>query len=73
MRLALVIPVLALALNGQTPGYVISTVAGSGWIGDGGPATRFAIPPRLLHVVLLSLDLYSSSVPGFCPATSLVS
>jgi len=40
MRIALVIPVLALALNGQTPGYVISTVAGSGWIGDGGPATQ---------------------------------
>ena len=40
MRLALVIPVLALALNGQTPGYVISTVAGSGWIGDSGPATQ---------------------------------
>lgn len=40
MRIALVIPVLALALNGQNPGYVISTVAGSGWIGDGGPATQ---------------------------------
>ncbi len=40
MRIALTIPVLALALNGQTPGYVISTVAGSGWIGDGGPATQ---------------------------------
>jgi len=40
MRIALVIPVLALALNGQTRGYVISTVAGSGWIGDGGPATQ---------------------------------
>ena len=40
MRIALVIPVLALALNGQSPGYLISTVAGSGWIGDGGPATQ---------------------------------
>ncbi len=40
MRIALAIPVLALALNGQTPGYVISTAAGSGWIGDGGPATQ---------------------------------
>jgi uncharacterized protein (TIGR03437 family) len=40
MRLALLIPVLALALNGQTPGYLISTAAGSGWIGDGGPATQ---------------------------------
>ena len=40
MRIALAISVLALALNGQTPGYVISTVAGSGWIGDGGPATQ---------------------------------
>jgi len=40
MRLALVIPVLALALNGQSPGYLISTVAGSGWIGDHGPATQ---------------------------------
>jgi len=40
MRIALVISVLALALNGQTPGYVITTVAGSGWIGDGGPATQ---------------------------------
>ena len=40
MRIALVIPLLALALNGQSPGYLISTVAGSGWIGDGGPATQ---------------------------------
>jgi uncharacterized protein (TIGR03437 family) len=40
MRVALVIPVLALALNGQSPAYLISTVAGSGWIGDGGPATQ---------------------------------
>jgi DNA-binding beta-propeller fold protein YncE len=40
MRITLVIPVLALALNGQTPGYLIGTVAGSGWIGDGGPATQ---------------------------------
>jgi uncharacterized protein (TIGR03437 family) len=40
MRIALVIPVLALALNGQSPGYLISTVAGSGWIGDNGPATQ---------------------------------
>ena len=40
MRIALLIPVLALALNGQSPGYLISTVAGSGWIGDGGPATQ---------------------------------
>ena len=40
MRIALVIPFLALALNGQTPGYLISTVAGSGWIGDNGPATQ---------------------------------
>ncbi len=40
MRIALVISLLALALNGQPPGYVISTVAGSGWIGDGGPATQ---------------------------------
>jgi uncharacterized protein (TIGR03437 family) len=40
MRIALVIPVLALALNGQSPGYLISTVAGTSWIGDGGPATQ---------------------------------
>ena len=40
MRVALAIPVLALALNGQSPGYLISTVAGSGWIGDNGPATQ---------------------------------
>ena len=40
MRISLLIPVFALALNGQTPGYVISTAAGSGWIGDGGPATQ---------------------------------
>jgi len=40
MRIAFVIPLLALALNGQPPGYLISTVAGSGWIGDGGPATQ---------------------------------
>jgi len=40
MRIALVIPVLALALNGQSPGYLISTIAGSGWIGDGGPAIQ---------------------------------
>ena len=39
MRIALVIPLLALTVNGQPPGYLISTVAGSGWIGDGGPAT----------------------------------
>jgi len=40
MRLALVIPVLALALNGQTRGYLMNTAAGSGWIGDRGPATQ---------------------------------
>lgn len=40
MRVALAIPVLALTLNGQSPGYLISTVAGSGWIGDNGPATQ---------------------------------
>ncbi len=40
MRLALVVPVFALALNAQSPGYLISTAAGSGWIGDGGPATQ---------------------------------
>ena len=40
MRLASFIPFLALALNGQTAGYLISTVAGSGWIGDNGPATQ---------------------------------
>lgn len=40
MRIALIIPLLALVLNGQSPGYVISTVAGSGWIGDGGPASQ---------------------------------
>jgi trimeric autotransporter adhesin len=40
MRIALAIPLLALALNGQSPGYLISTLAGSGWIGDGGPATQ---------------------------------
>jgi len=40
MRIALVIPLLALTVNGQPPGYLISTVAGSGWIGDGGPATQ---------------------------------
>lgn len=40
MRITLAIPVFALALNGQTAGYLISTVAGSGWIGDGGPATQ---------------------------------
>ena len=40
MRIALVIPLLALTVNGQSPGYLISTVAGSGWIGDGGPATQ---------------------------------
>jgi uncharacterized protein (TIGR03437 family) len=40
MRIALLVPVFALALNAQSPGYLISTVAGSGWIGDGGPATQ---------------------------------
>jgi sugar lactone lactonase YvrE len=40
MRIALTLPVVALALNGQTSGFLISTVAGSGWIGDGGPATQ---------------------------------
>ena len=40
MRIALAIPVLALALHGQSPAYLISTVAGSGWIGDSGPATQ---------------------------------
>jgi len=40
MRIAFAIPLwLAIAVNGQSPGYMISTVAGSGWIGDGGPAT----------------------------------
>jgi len=40
MRIALLVPVLALALNAQSPSYLITTVAGSGWIGDGGPATQ---------------------------------
>ncbi|MEO8051735.1 MAG: hypothetical protein ABI833_15055 [Acidobacteriota bacterium] len=40
MRIAFVILFLALALNGQSSGYLISTVSGSGWIGDGGPATQ---------------------------------
>ena len=40
MRVALVIPVLALALNGQSSGFLINTVAGGGWIGDNGPATQ---------------------------------
>ena len=40
MRIIFAIPVcLAVALNAQSPSYVINTVAGSGWIGDaGGPA-----------------------------------
>jgi uncharacterized protein (TIGR03437 family) len=40
MRILFAIPFwLAFAINAQPPGYVISTAAGSGWIGDGGPAT----------------------------------
>jgi len=40
MRILFAIPFwLAFAVNAQPPGYLISTVAGSGWIGDGGPAT----------------------------------
>ena len=40
MRTAFAIPLwLAFALNGQTPAYIIDTVAGSSWIGDGAPAT----------------------------------
>ena len=30
---------LVFAVNAQPSGYLISTAAGSGWIGDGGPAT----------------------------------
>jgi len=41
MRIAFAIPLWwALALNGQSPAYIISSAAGSGWIGDGGPATQ---------------------------------
>ena len=41
MRIAFAIPLwLAFALNGQSPAYVISTAAGSDWIGDGDPATQ---------------------------------
>lgn len=40
MRILFAIPFwLAFAVNAQPPGYIISTAAGSGWIGDGGPAT----------------------------------
>ena len=40
MRILFAIPFwLAFAVNAQPPSYVISTAAGSGWIGDGGPAT----------------------------------
>jgi len=40
MRIVFGIPLwLAIALNGQSPAYNINTVAGNGWIGDGGPAT----------------------------------
>ena len=40
MRILFAIPLwLAFAVNAQPPGYIISTAAGSGWIGDGGPAT----------------------------------
>ena len=40
MRILFAIPFwLAFAINAQSPGYIISTAAGSGWIGDGGPAT----------------------------------
>lgn len=40
MRILFAIPFcLAFAVNAQTPGYMMSTAAGSGWIGDGGPAT----------------------------------
>ncbi len=40
MRILFAIPFwLVFAVNAQPPGYIISTAAGSGWIGDGGPAT----------------------------------
>ena len=40
MRIAFAIPLwLSFALNAQSPVYIIDTVAGSGWTGDGGPAT----------------------------------
>jgi uncharacterized protein (TIGR03437 family) len=40
MRIVLAIPLwFGIALNGQPPAYTINTVAGNGWIGDGGPAT----------------------------------
>jgi len=40
MRTAFAIPVwFALALNGQSPAYLIGTAAGNAWIGDGGPST----------------------------------
>ncbi len=40
MRILFAIPFwLVFAVNAQPSGYVISTAAGSGWIGDGGPAT----------------------------------
>src|SRR5579872_479708 len=40
MRIAFVIPLcLSFALYAQPPAYLIDTVAGSGWTGDGGPAT----------------------------------
>ena len=41
MRIVFAIPLwLAFALNGQSPAYIINTAAGSGWIGDGGPAAQ---------------------------------
>ena len=40
MRILFAIPFcLAFAVTAQPPGYIINTAAGSGWIGDGGPAT----------------------------------
>jgi hypothetical protein len=40
MHIAFAIPLcLSFALNAQSPAYLIETAAGSGWTGDGGPAT----------------------------------
>ncbi len=66
MQIVFVIPLLALALNGQSSGYLISTVAGSDWIGDGGPATQAILRQPGGVAADASGNIYVAETGGHC-------
>ena len=64
MQIVFVIPLLALALNGQSSGYLISTEAGSDWIGDGGPATQAIVRQPRGVAAAASGNIYVAETGG---------